>query len=76
MDRKYYLELCQHNSIQPKSKKVLHKGIEYYPEKLVVWFNSKGETQNTARMVSVVGNSVMEANIKDIEEIENDSKVV
>lgn len=69
MDRKRYLELCQVNAVFPKSAKVDCGGIQFYPQKLVIWFDKHGHVINSARMTSVVGNSCQEALIEDIEEI-------
>lgn len=64
-DRKKYLEMCQVNSVVPKSIVVEYKGTRYYPEKLVVWFNN-GKPQNTARMVAVVGTSGIECDLSEV----------
>jgi hypothetical protein len=64
-DRKRYLEMCQINSASPKSVVVEYKGIRYYPEKLVVWFNN-GKPKNTARMTAVVGTSGIECDLLEV----------
>ena len=69
MDRKRYLELCQVNSVFQNSKKAIYGGIKYYPQKLVIGFDNHGHVTNSARMNSVVGNSVQECPIDDVEEI-------
>lgn len=69
IERKRYLELCQINSINDPCKKILWEGIEYFPQKLVLWFDKNGNVQNTGRMISAVGKSVLEAKLSDLEEI-------
>ena len=69
MDRKRYLELCQVNAVFPKSAKVDCGGIQFYPQKLVIWFDKHGRVINSARMTAVVGNSVQECPIDEVEEI-------
>lgn len=64
-DRKRYLEMCQHNSVYPKSIIVEYQGAKYHPQKLVVWFDG-GKPKNTARMVSVVGYSVIECDLSEV----------
>jgi hypothetical protein len=66
IDRKIYLEMCQANAVNPQSAVVKYNGAEYYPAKLVVWFDGKGAAMNTARMTAKVGKSVIEARLEDI----------
>lgn len=64
-DRKKYLEMCQYNLVYPKSVLAEYNGVKYYPQKLVVWFDG-GKTKNSARMISAVGNSVIECDLSDV----------
>ena len=70
MERNRFLQLCQKEAVEPKSVIVYYDGAKYYPENLTIWFNGKGETQNTARLVSVVGCSMVCARVSDVEEEE------
>mgnify|MGYP003300668860 CR=1 FL=1 len=65
IERKKYLEMCQYNSIYPKTVVVEYQGIKYYPEKLIIWFKN-GETKNTARMISAFGTSGIECDLSDV----------
>jgi hypothetical protein len=69
MERKRYLELCQKNAISKRSAVVLCDGIRYYPEKIQIWFNEKGETQNTAVLIDENENCVVFAKLEKVEEI-------
>jgi hypothetical protein len=53
MDRTKYLQLCQLNAVYPKSKKVKHKGVFYYPKKRVIGFDNSGKEVIVAWMQSV-----------------------
>lgn len=68
MERNRFLQLCQKQAVEPKSVIVYYDGAKYYPENLTIWFNEKGETQNTARLVAVVGCSMVCARVSDVEE--------
>ena len=70
MDRNRFLQLCQREAVVPKSVIVYYDGAKYYPENLTIWFNEKGETQNTARLVAVVGRSMVCARVSDVEEVQ------
>lgn len=69
IDRKRYLEICQINAIYPNSKKVKIMETEYFPQKLVIWFDKQGKTKNTCRMIDACARSVIESDINEIEEI-------
>jgi hypothetical protein len=68
IERKEYLEMCQINSVYSKNVSVQYKGIEYYPEKLVVWFEN-GKTKNSARMRAAVGTSYIECDLQEVDKI-------
>lgn len=70
MERKKYLELMQANSVYPKSIVLEYKGVRYYPEKLVVWFEN-GIVKNSARMRAVVGTSAIECDLSEITRLDN-----
>lgn len=70
MERNRFLQLCQKEAAVPKSVIVYYDGAKYYPESLTIWFNEKGETQNTARLVAVVGFSGVCARVSDVEEVQ------
>lgn len=69
IERKRYLELCQMNAVNWHSVKVMWNDSEYYPEKLIIWFDPSGATRNTASLVSVVGRSSVNVDIKSIREM-------
>ena len=69
IDRKTYLEMCQKNAIYPNSIKVKKAETEYFPQKLVIWFDKQGKTKNTCRMLDIHARSVIESDINEIEEI-------
>ena len=61
--------MCQRNAMEKGSVKVIYKGVEYFPDKLLVWFDDKGETQNTAVLLSVKARSHTYALLKDVSKI-------
>lgn len=69
IERKKYLEMCQKNAIYPNSIKVRAAQAEYFPQKLVIWFDKDGKTKNTCRMLDINARSVIELDIGEIEEI-------
>lgn len=70
MERNKFLQLCQKEAVVPKSVVVYYGGAKYYPDNLTIWFNDKGEVQNTARLVAVVGCSAICARVSDVKEEE------
>ena len=69
MERKRYLELCQKNAVYKNSVVVLFECKEYYPQKIQVWFDEKGETKNTAVILDKNLNSVVYANLESVVEV-------
>ena len=69
MERKKYLTLCQKNEVT-KDVVVRYNGEEYSPKAYVMWFNSQGDTQHTARIISKNG-TIIEVKLSDIEENDN-----
>ena len=69
MERKRYLELCQKNSVYKNSVVVLVGNIEYYPQKIQVWFDEKGKTKNTAVLLDKNLNSVVFENLESVVEV-------
>lgn len=65
IDRKLYLEMCQRNSVYPKSEIVEYKGIQYYPRRLLIWFQN-GTPKNSAIMDAVIGSSGIQCDLSDI----------
>lgn len=65
-DRKKFLELCQKNAVFPKSEKVLVGDAEYFPQALKIWFDKKGETQNTAILIDKSANSVLQCRLSEV----------
>lgn len=68
MERNRFLQLCQKEAIFPKSTIVYYDGMKYRPDNLTIWFNDKGEVQNTARLVAVVGCSALCVRVSDVKE--------
>jgi hypothetical protein len=68
MERKRYLELCQMNAVYPQSVIVECNGKDYYPRSLTVWFNSSGETKNTATMLDKNCRSEIHCNLSEVKE--------
>ena len=68
MERKRYLELCQRNAIYPKSVIVEYNGGDYYPVSLMIWFNSSGETQNTAKLIDKNCHSETHCRLSEVKE--------
>jgi hypothetical protein len=66
IERKRYLELCQMNSVYPKSVVVLFNNGKYHPLALKIWFNGDGATKNTAEMMDAVSHTKLYCDIKDI----------
>lgn len=69
IERKRFLELCQINSVLSKKEKVKYKDVEYYPKSLIIWYNEKGETQNSGFLIECKSNSGMQADLKQIREV-------
>jgi hypothetical protein len=67
MDRKKYLELCQQNSMRPKSSRVRYKGIYFYPTSYTLSFKKDGTAQHTAILMELQANSVVHADLKQVE---------
>lgn len=74
IERNDYLRLLQKNMVDPESVKVLYEGNEYYPLSYIMWFNHKGETQNSAEIMSVKTRTVVRARLFDICHNESDIK--
>ena len=68
MERKRYLELCQKNSVYKNSVVVFVGGVEYYPQKIQVWFDEKGTTQNTAVLLDKNENSIILSKLESVSE--------
>ena len=68
IERNTYLKLLQKNMVYPMSVKVWYEGNEYYPLSYIMWFNHKGETQNSAEIMSVKSKTVVRARLLDIGE--------
>lgn len=72
MDRKHFLELCQINAVSPYTVIVLYSGIECYPKALKIWFNSAGETQNTAVLIEKKTRCVIECRTSEIKSLDKE----
>lgn len=66
MERKHYLELCQKNAVKIESVFVEYNGSKYIPVALSLWFNEKGEGQNTAVMSDLNKNSIINCRLQDV----------
>jgi hypothetical protein len=53
--------------VEPMSVKVIYQDNEYYPLSYVMWFNHKGETQNSAELMSVSTRIVARVRLLDID---------
>ena len=65
IERKLYLEMCQRNSVYSKSEIVEYKGIQYYPQRLLIWFQN-GTPKNSAIMDAVIGSSGIQCDLSDV----------
>lgn len=65
IDRKLYLELCQRNAVGGVSV-VMYEGVKYYPVMLQIWFNDKGEPQNTAVLQDLNLKSFINCRLQDV----------
>ena len=70
MQRKRYLELCQINAVYPKSKTVVHDGIEYYPQSFQILFDEHGATVDVGWMKDKKANCIVCRKVKEIAEKE------
>ena len=61
IERNRYLTLCQKNSMYPGVVKVIYNGSLYHPVSYLLWFNGRGEPQNTAILHDVKSRSHTEA---------------
>lgn len=68
MERKRYLQLCQKRAVGEKDVFVIYEGVEYIPISLSIWFNKKGETQNTAVLRDLNGKTFVNCRVIDIDE--------
>lgn len=71
--RNKYLELCQKNAIYQDGVVVKHRDIKYYPLALKLWFDSTGETQNTAILQDTNAKSIVEGKLSEVvfEKVDN-----
>ena len=70
MDRKEFLRRCQLFAVMGEVARdimVVHDGIEYFPKACKVWFNEKGETINTAVLLDVGGNCLVDCDLREVE---------
>lgn len=72
MDRKLYLELCQQNSVKPKSVFVCFDGSKYYPIEYRLRFDEYGKTVHGAVLLDCNLNSVTNCPLDEVKENEND----
>ena len=70
MERKKYLELCQKNAVGIKGIFVKYNGVKYIPISLSLWFNDKGEGQNTVVLSDLSGKSIINCRLQDIEHLD------
>ena len=69
MERMDFLKLCQINAVYPKSKKVMHDDIEYYPVEYILGYDKIGEATHTARLRSVnAGQCDLFVRLSEVEE--------
>lgn len=73
MERKNYLELCQKVAVGYDGIFVEYGGIKYIPVSLVLWFNGKGEGQNTAVLQDPNSKSVMNCRLQDVSYLDKQS---
>ena len=71
IDRKEFLMMCQKNSVYPQSCKIKYHDAEYYPLALYIWFDDKGNPQNTAVIEEVNANSITYGKLQEVEKYEN-----
>ena len=78
IERKKYLEMCQMVAVLPSgvfgikqnvpdNLKVVYEGIAYYPVSVDISFDKDGKVINKAIIHSLHANSIIEANLKDVE---------
>jgi hypothetical protein len=65
IDRKLYLELCQRNAVGGVNV-VMYEEVKYYPVMLQIWFNDKGEPQNTAVLQDLNLKSFTNCRLQDV----------
>lgn len=84
IDRKTYLEMCQRYAVLPNSVlgikdnvpdelKVTHKGHQYYPKSYTIEFDKSGNIVHIVTLHSLIANSVINCELKDIELYKNQS---
>lgn len=66
MERRKYLELCQKSAVGVGGALMEYNGIKYIPISLSLWFNDKGEGQNTAVLADLNGKSIINCRLQDI----------
>ena len=66
MERRKYLELCQKNATGIEGVFVEYGGTKYLPISLSLWFNERGERQNTAVLSDLNGKSIINCRLQDI----------
>ena len=68
MERIEFLKLCQMNAVYPKSRKVIHDDIDYYPIEYILGYDKVGEATHTARLRSVnAGQCDVFVRLKEVE---------
>jgi hypothetical protein len=73
MERKTYLELCQKNSLFPKSVMVEYGGAFYYPKGYLLWFDDQGITKHSALMTGKMGKHEIRCLLEDVKECKLDN---
>lgn len=73
MERKTYLELCQKNSLFPKSVMVEYGGALYYPKAYLLWFDDQGIAKHSALMAGKIGKHEIRCLLDDVEEFNGQS---
>ncbi len=74
IERKRYIELCQKNAVYHNSVIVYYQGVKYYPISYLMWFDKKGNVQNTAILHSIKSRSYMQVKLLDVWENDHGQK--
>ena len=70
MDRGTYLRICQKNAVNKKKIAVSVDGTPYIADRLEIWFDGNGNTQNTAIVKELRCNSYIRVLVERLEEYE------
>lgn len=82
IDRKTYLEMCQKCAVLPDrvfgikdsvpdELKITYNGNQYYPKSYTIQFDKSGDIIHIVTLHSLIANSVINCELKDVELYKN-----